>query len=147
MTKVTSASTIHENLQVQIEFGQTSGCERQVRRRGMVSCCYPFPREPQKRGMKRIGTNLPGHTSAQPDLPGGFLPVSVCLGVILVDHIKHDSRGEFVVRLTTTLECLKDVDGVPGTNTLRRRGRGQYCIEGWKLGEIPLHKTGEIYLS
>ena len=66
---------------------------------------------------ERDGTNLPGHTPTQSDLRRGFFPIFLCLRVaVLVDHVKHYCRSKFVVRLATTLGCLEDVDGVPGTN-------------------------------
>jgi len=63
-------------------------------------------------------TNLPSHAPAQPDLRRRLLLAFVCLLVALVDHVKHYGRGEFVVRLATTLGCFEDVDRVPGTNAL-----------------------------
>jgi hypothetical protein len=89
-----------------------------------------------KQRIQMIGTNLPSHTPTQPDLPTDFLLAFVCSFLPFVDHIEHDGRGEFVVRLATTFGCLKDVNGVPRTDTLGRRGRGQHCIEGWESGDF-----------
>ena len=69
-------------------------------------------------GTEHTRTNLPGHTTTEPYLARGLLPIFTIF--VIVDHVEHDSRGEFVVCLATTLGCLKNVDGIPRTTTLSR---------------------------
>lgn len=98
----------------------TSGYSHRVEQLGEnCTAVHPQKRPERNRGWGN-GTNLPGHTTAEPDLVRGLLPIFTSLIFVIVDHVEHDSRGEFVVCLATTFGCLKNVDGIPRTTTLSR---------------------------
>lgn len=129
--KISSASVTFEN-PVRVQSSQpqrtrsTSRYSHQVEQLG-ETCIANHPQKSLEwnRGWGRTEhprTNLPGHATTQPDLSRGLLPIFTSLIFVVIDHVEHDSRGELVVCLATTLGCLKDMDGIPRTTTLSRLG-------------------------
>lgn len=76
-------------------------------------------------------THLPRHTSAQSDLAISLHLVllllllageyTVRLACRPIDHLQHDSRCQLVVRLTSALGGLENMDRVPGARRFRSR--------------------------